>query len=193
MQRSLRMSGWLSSVLVLSGAFTAVAADGVVTLGRVPAQGSVQQVGWLFNRGECNGGCGRFCCHGYANGHGFVKPPAVWGVARSGHMYQTWWGAPASATRGNGFGGAMQYPMVYQPTDTTQMGYYYQTVPRWGYRPDMLPAAPLPNWPLGMHTAYGSGTVSGGGNCPHCQQGMMHSTTPVPEIEISYPASPRQT
>ena len=30
------------------------------------------------------------------------------------------------------------------PTDTTQLGYYYQTVPRWHPNPNMVPPAPNP-------------------------------------------------
>jgi len=37
------------------------------------------------------------------------------------------------------------YPMVAQPTDTMQLGYYYQHAPRWQPRPDMLPRPPIPS------------------------------------------------
>ena len=35
-------------------------------------------------------------------------------------------------------------PMVYQPTDTTQLGYYYQHVPFWQPMPNRLPPRPIP-------------------------------------------------
>lgn len=39
-----------------------------------------------------------------------------------------------------------RYPIIAQPTDTTQQGYYYQHVPVWGGAPKgMLPPAPHPH------------------------------------------------
>lgn len=39
------------------------------------------------------------------------------------------------------------YPIVGQPTDTAQLGNYYQQVPMWKPRPDMVPGTPDPrNW-----------------------------------------------
>ena len=51
-----------------------------------------------------------------------------------------WYGEAGSApTR------AMQtFPTVAVPTDTTQLGYYYQRVPQWQANPGMLPPAPYP-------------------------------------------------
>ena len=39
--------------------------------------------------------------------------------------------------------GSRRYPIIAQPTDTTQLGYYYQTVPSWQPR-NILPQAPDP-------------------------------------------------
>jgi hypothetical protein len=44
--------------------------------------------------------------------------------------------------------GAAPLPVVYQPTDTTQLGVYYQQVPMWQPNPGMLPPAP---WPWDWH------------------------------------------
>ena len=37
-----------------------------------------------------------------------------------------------------------RYPTVALPTDTTQLGYYYQQVPQWQPRPGMIPPVPRP-------------------------------------------------
>src|SRR5690606_22022975 len=40
---------------------------------------------------------------------------------------------------------------VYMPTDTTQLGYYYQHVPYWLPRPNAVPPAPRPaDWHVSM-------------------------------------------
>lgn len=93
------------------------------------------------------------CQHGLAQGNAWVRPPAVWPVARTPNTYEHYWAPQLTGQQVP----AVAYPMIYHPTDTTQLGFSYQHVPRWGYRPEMLPPAPTPYWPLGMHTAYGSG------------------------------------
>ncbi|MES2792048.1 MAG: hypothetical protein V4719_20705 [Planctomycetota bacterium] len=107
--------------------------------------------------GHCFGGGGLFghgCRHGSASGYAWVRPPATWGLSRTPNTYRYYWNTQLAGIPSQG---GQQFPMVYQPTDTTQMGFYYQSVPRWQYRPEMLPPAPTPNWPLGMNSAYGGG------------------------------------
>jgi len=57
-----------------------------------------------------------------------------------------WYGlsAPQAPYGAPGGGFIAQYPSVYQPTDTTQLGYYYHKVPTWQNQPGRLPAAPIP-------------------------------------------------
>jgi hypothetical protein len=55
---------------------------------------------------------------------------------------QAWAGDPRF------FAGAPVYPQVYMPTDTTQLGYYYQRTPQWQPNPNMIPAPP---WPATWH------------------------------------------
>jgi hypothetical protein len=43
---------------------------------------------------------------------------------------------------------AQALPVVYQPTDTTQLGFTYQRVPQWQPRPNAIPSAP---WPPTWH------------------------------------------
>ncbi|MCA9068725.1 MAG: hypothetical protein KDA84_07370, partial [Planctomycetaceae bacterium] len=51
---------------------------------------------------------------------------------------------------------AQPLPMVYQPTDTTQLGFYYQRVPQWQPRPNAIPGPPWPpNWHYTIPTRYG--------------------------------------
>jgi hypothetical protein len=125
-------------------------------------------------------GCLR-CQHGLVQGNSFVRPPAVWPVASTPNTYQYYWapqlmGVPAASVQP-----AAVYPMIYHPTDTTQLGFSYQHVPRWGYRPEMLPPAPTPYWPLGQHTAYGSGYGS---------VESYGTTTPTTVTSPVTPASP---
>ena len=63
-------------------------------------------------------------------------------------QYARYWPTPYYT---GGYDPSLQYaqalPMVYQPTDTTQLGFYYQRVPQWQPRPNAIPAAPWPpNW-----------------------------------------------
>jgi hypothetical protein len=115
--------------------------------------------GWGGNcaGGHCwHPGCLR-CQHGLVQGNSFVRPPAVWPVASTPNTYQYYWSPQLMGVPIANVQPAAVYPMIYHPTDTTQLGFSYQHVPRWGFRPQMLPPAPTPNWPLGQHTAYGSG------------------------------------
>jgi hypothetical protein len=59
-----------------------------------------------------------------------------WGVpssrlTRVGARYEQWHPNTPFSQSGSPFVGGV-YPMVYQPTDTTQQGFYYVHVPRWG-------------------------------------------------------------
>jgi len=77
--------------------------------------------------------------HGHNRGWGVVKHP----VQRQSVVYRNYWpnkfyGQPGA------FAGGHRYPMVYQPTDTTQLGFYYQHVPQWLPNRSMLPPAPNP-------------------------------------------------
>lgn len=65
-------------------------------------------------------------------------------------------------------------PMVYQPTDTTQLGFHYQRVPTWLPNPQMLPPAPFP----GNYHSYNCRQ----GGCPTCPAGgQVIYTSPVQE------------
>jgi hypothetical protein len=102
------------------------------------------------------------CCGScmYSPTHGFV-PPSKRPYFRQPVSYQhnypaSWVGGTPSGSRGH-------HPAVYTPTDTTQLGYYYQKVPTWVPVPGMIPPAPHPSQ---LHY-YGPTAVAGYNNyCP---------------------------
>ena len=141
------------------------------------------------------------------------SPPAKYPLHRRGVEYNTyfpnqWYGLPGSGLAGG-------YPMVYQPTDTTQLGYTYQHVPYWQPNPNMLPQRPVPaQWhivapPYNANLFANWGGIPGamGPNCPvesgtvmPIQQGapapvenMNGAPTPVEQPPAaSLPPSPRE-
>lgn len=158
--------------------------------------------GGSCHSGNCMGGglFGHGCCHGSASGNAWVRPPAVWGLSRTPNTYRYYWNSQLAGVPSVSGG---PYPMVYQPTDTTQMGFYYQSVPRWQYRPEMLPPAPAPNWPNGMNSAYGTystGYVSGSVNTtpiyapantqPNAVSPVTPAEPPAPTVAPPPPAEP---
>ncbi len=56
----------------------------------------------------------------------------------------SWTGTPTPAPQ-------LRLPMVYMPTDTTQLGYYYQHVPHWHAYNGMVPPVPRP---MDWHAKY---------------------------------------
>lgn len=83
----------------------------------------------------CSGVCS------YSPMHGFT-PPGKRPYFRQPVSYQH--NYPASWTGGVPSGYHGHRPAVYTPTDTTQLGYYYQKVPTWVPVPGMIPPAPQP-------------------------------------------------
>jgi len=60
--------------------------------------------------------------------------------------------------------GMPRAPWVYMPTDTTQLGFYYQQVPDWRPVAGMVPAAPNPSeW---HQPLLGDAGMACGNNCP---------------------------
>jgi hypothetical protein len=83
-----------------------------------------------------------YCCT--APGAGFSIPgkrPIYRRSAQYTNYFPAiWYGSPSA----NPYAGAPVFPMVYQPTDTTQLGFYYQHVPFWMPNPGALPPRPVP-------------------------------------------------
>lgn len=224
---------WLSAVgaaLTLGGMVSAQ--EGVVRISDRPHGLEAQPAGWHHSTpgqyhevptehgygyaDDCPGCRGRhrggpFQEHYCKNSpdHGY-SVPAKWPLHRRGVQYNSlfpnqWYGTP-----GGGYGGE-SYPMVYQPTDTTQLGFYYQHVPSWQPNPNMLPARPVPaQWHItapkvyassfgqsaaGSHV-FGAHHRHGYGNCPNCYYDMGPSDgvapTPIPENQppAEIPPSP---
>ncbi len=146
------------------------------------------------------------------------NPPAQYPVNRDGIWYhnmwpQAWYGNPGGGFRANA-------PMVYQPTDTTQLGYSYAKVPTW-QAIRMVPPTPCPEQfharvcvphphagrlfdgcPSGNPCRNGSGSCmhGAGGNCPSCRRmpaaaapalGPAETPAPVPQPEPVPSASPQ--
>lgn len=80
-----------------------------------------------------------WCCKTKAYPDSGWAPPANVPVRRTGGAYGAQWGNNA----GGGYGPGA--PMVYQPTDTTQLGYSYSNVPTWRPNRNMIPAVPNPS------------------------------------------------
>ncbi|MBW3540201.1 MAG: hypothetical protein KY476_08020 [Planctomycetes bacterium] len=90
---------------------------------------------WLCHDGSCT----------HSPDHGWARP-VKHPINRVPVLYNRWWPTRWYGEPGSGL--AAVYPTVYQPTDTTQLGYYYQRVPFWTQQPERLPAPP---WPPQWH------------------------------------------
>lgn len=143
------------------------------------------QGGHCFGKGLF---CEHYCKHSADYGY---SPPAKYPLHRRGVEYQNyypaqWYGAggdylPATA------------PMVYQPTDTTQLGFYYQHVPYWQPQPNRLPPRPVPaQWHITPPAVEASGFCRNGmcrnGYCPQYGYGGD-----VISVDSGWTTAPAQT
>lgn len=101
-------------------------------------------------------------------------PPARLPVNRDTVWYANYYPQAFYGNPGGGFIG--NYPQVYQPNDTTQLGYTYQTVPTWQSRPGMIPPAPVPSH---FHTRV-------------CPNGIGYSGPPVGNFNPPVPQTAMQ-
>lgn len=88
--------------------------------------------GWLFKPGYCS----------YAADHGWAVPRKN-SIRRAGVEYQAYWPHEWYGLHSARAAGTVP-PVVGMPTDTTQLGYYYQHVPQWRPVPGMIPPPPDP-------------------------------------------------
>ncbi len=105
----------------------------------------------------------------HGHGQGWV-PPSAQMIQRTPVQYQRyysnqWMGQPGPT-------GAANYQQIYMPTDTTQLGFYYQSVPTWQPRAGMIPPAPDPS----MYHTRDYSSIRGRGY-KHCRG--YHSGAPV--------------
>lgn len=133
--------------------------------GTVNGQFQTISVGTYYSSGTCSCGCTDGSCRSrgcngirffnalinpfagctHSSDHGWVRPQKH-ALHRIPVQYQRYWPNKWYGQPGYGPGkNARRYPTVYMPTDTTQLGYYYQTVPQWRPNPSMLPPAPRPS------------------------------------------------
>ncbi len=81
----------------------------------------------------------------YSPDHGWAPPVKypIREVPVSYYRYwpNRWYGEPGAGLPAN----APRFPVVYMPSDTTQLGIYYQRVPTWQPNPAMIPPAPWPS------------------------------------------------
>lgn len=107
--------------------------------------------------------------------------PARLPVNRDGIWYHNYWPQAWYGNRGGGF--ISDVPTVYQPTDTTQLGYSYAKVPTWSAGNHAIPPIPCPSRfhsrvcvprpCAGRRCIDGCPTANPcqNGNCQSCQQG----------------------
>lgn len=148
--------------------------------------------------GDCYGGKHKSGCFGekyctHSPDHGF-SVPAKWPIHRRGVQYTSYypaqWGAPDASVP------VPNYPMVYMPTDTTQLGFYGQHVPFWQPQPNPLPRRPIPaQWhtyaPTVHASDWGNSYYKGGygANCPVDGTTVIQGSSPTP---IQQPAAQPQ-
>lgn len=115
-------------------------------------------------------------CH-TSPGHGWC-PPSARSIERTPVQYQRYYsnqymGQPGPTGRAN-------YQQIYMPTDTTQLGFYYQSVPTWQPRRGMIPPPPDPS----MYHTRDCRSCKGHG-CKHCRGrqfgGPVYYSTGAPE------------
>jgi hypothetical protein len=102
----------------------------------------------------------------------YIRGPAIHPIVREPVSYQrwlpdVWYGDPRYGVPE----GTPIAPMVYMPTDTTQLGYYYQRVPTWVPKPCMIPPYPLPSR---FHRIDRPATASGPCNVGSYRHGLFH-------------------
>ncbi len=96
----------------------------------------------LWTRPLFPNSCASRCCASKGFPDAGWNAPAHLPVNYDGVWYGSYLPQNAYGTQGGGF--IANYPSVYQPTDTTQLGYYYAKVPTWQSRTDMIPSTPNP-------------------------------------------------
>jgi len=131
---------------------------GYCGLGIIRPGGHVHQALDWFNP---HGMCTHSPDHGWAP-PGKMHTPHPQMVAYRKSFPDSWTGQP-----GAGVAGGQRPVQIYMPTDTTQLGYYYQAVPRWHATRGMVPGVPDPRqWHRDM--CQGKGTAG----CKTCQNGQ---------------------
>jgi hypothetical protein len=112
------------------------------------------------------------------------RPPETVAIDRDAVIYYRYW--PARWYGQAGFRLAPSFPMVYMPTDTTQLGVYYARVPQWLPNPAMYPRPPRPDeW----NRRVTRPDLAGGGNCYAAESGPS-TPTGEPVLDEHAPYAP---
>ncbi len=124
----------------------------------------------------------------YVNAYGFT-PPSRNPVERIPVQYlryypAVWYGLPGSTL-------PVVAPQVHMPTDTTQLGFYYQRVPTWAPVPGMIPGPPDPAYY--NHYAYGIGGGMAAGTFVSSDGTTISSNDPNVQIISSRPLGSSHT
>jgi len=93
-----------------------------------------------------------------------------------------WMGQPA--------GPQVRLPVIYMPTDTTQLGYYYQHVPHWHSYANMIPPVPRP---VDWHYKYQTPRVISSRVIMPTPAEDLGQPQPMPEGQPSAPPPPKQS
>ena len=121
--------------------------------------GQCGPTGRLANRGCRLAQAACWCCKTKAFPDSGWAPPTMMRINRTGTGFQSF------MSSGGSYAGA---PMVYQPTDTAQLGYIYAHVPTWQRNQGMVPPTPYPS---NFHGRFcppnGNCGPSAGGSCFH--------------------------
>jgi hypothetical protein len=160
---------------------------------------------------DASGGSGCSLCSSKGWPDRGWNPPAQYPVNRDGIWYRNMWPQAWYGNPGGGF--IANAPMVYQPTDTTQLGYSYAKVPTW-QSIRMIPPTPNPSNfharvcvprphpgrlidgcpsgnPCSGTTRYGYGGYGAGSSCPSCQQGQAaYGDGAQPHAGLQTPGAP---
>ncbi len=121
--------------------------------------------------------CAARCCATKAYPDAGWNPPTHMPVNYDGAWYGSYLPQHAYGTPGGGF--IANHPTVYQPTDTTQLGYYYHKVPTWQSRANMIPPVPHPR---DFHARV---CPQGGTGCHGCQ-GVSYGAVSYGPASSSY-------
>ncbi len=133
----------------------------------------------------------------YRRTHGMVfspdygwAPPGRTPISRVSIDYARYWPGCWTAP-GHAHAQRITRPVVYYPTDTTQLGYTYQHTPRWLPYEGMVPPVPHPRqWHQPSCNLYCP--VCGPNTCPVCQEGTQEAdqTPPEPPADEAKPPKP---
>jgi hypothetical protein len=128
----------------------------------------------------------RRCCLSYHPMQGFRKPVST-PIQRDAMVYYHYW--PAKWYGEPGWNLTPRFPMVYTPTDTTQLGFYYSRVPTWAPNPAMYPTMPRPSdWHRRqsiLNARGANGALGAAGEC-----GPVASSAVIPPQPSVGPSTP---